>query len=53
VAGFNERVIARTPLGRWGEPEDFAGIAVFLASAASDFVTGGAFVVDGGYLVSA
>lgn len=53
VPGFNERVIARTPLGRWGEPEDFAGIAVFLASSASDFVTGGAFGVDGGYTISA
>ena len=53
VAGFNERVIARTPLGRWGEADDFAGIAVFLASPASDFVTGGAFVVDGGYTIRA
>lgn len=53
VAGFNERVIARTPLGRWGEPNDFSGIAVFLASRASDFVTGAAFTVDGGYTVSA
>jgi 2-dehydro-3-deoxy-D-gluconate 5-dehydrogenase len=52
MTDFNERVIARTPLGRWGEPGDFAGIAVFLASPASDFVTGGAFVVDGGYTVT-
>src|SRR5262245_7491324 len=49
IAGLHERVIARTPAGRWGEPEDFAGIAVFLASAASDFVTGAAIAVDGGY----
>jgi 2-dehydro-3-deoxy-D-gluconate 5-dehydrogenase len=49
IAGLHERVIARTPAGRWGEPEDFAGIAVFLASAASDFVTGTAIPVDGGY----
>jgi 2-deoxy-D-gluconate 3-dehydrogenase len=51
VAGLNERVLARTPAGRWGEPQDFAGIAVFLASAASDFVTGAAFPVDGGFSV--
>src|SRR5262249_21376733 len=42
VAGLNERVLARTPAARWGDPKDFAGIAVFLASAASDFVTGAA-----------
>src|SRR5436190_3516904 len=51
VAGLNERVRARTPAGRWGEPQDFAGIAVFLASTASDFVTGAAIPVDGGYSV--
>ena len=49
VAGLNERVLARTPAGRWGTPQDLAGIAVFLASAASDFVTGTAIPVDGGY----
>jgi 2-deoxy-D-gluconate 3-dehydrogenase len=49
VKGLNERVLARTPAGRWGVPEDLAGIAVFLASAASDFVTGAAIPVDGGY----
>jgi 2-deoxy-D-gluconate 3-dehydrogenase len=49
VPGLNERVLARTPAGRWGAPEDFFGIAVFLASAASDFVTGAAIAVDGGY----
>ena len=42
---------ARTPAGRWGHPDDFAGIAVFLASPASDFVTGTAIPVDGGYSV--
>lgn len=52
VAGLNDRVLARTPAGRWGEPQDLAGIAVFLASAASDFVTGTAIPVDGGYSVS-
>jgi 2-dehydro-3-deoxy-D-gluconate 5-dehydrogenase len=49
VPGLNERVLARTPAGRWGEPDHFAGIAVFLASAASDFITGAAIPVDGGY----
>lgn len=51
LAGLHERVLARTPAGRWGEAKDFAGIAVFLASAASDFVTGTAIPVDGGYAV--
>jgi 2-deoxy-D-gluconate 3-dehydrogenase len=51
VAGLNERVLARTPAGRWGERQDFAGIAVFLSSAASDFVTGTAIPIDGGYSV--
>jgi 2-deoxy-D-gluconate 3-dehydrogenase len=52
VAGLEERVVARTAAGRWGQPEDLAGIAVFLASAASDFVTGTAIPVDGGYSVA-
>jgi 2-deoxy-D-gluconate 3-dehydrogenase len=49
VQGLNERVIARTPVGRWGMPADLAGVAVFLASPASDFITGAAIPVDGGY----
>ena len=49
VPGLHERVLARTPAGRWGDPADFGGIAVFLASSASDFVTGAAIAVDGGY----
>jgi len=49
VEGLHERVLARTPAARWGDPRDFAGTAVFLASAASDFVTGAAIAVDGGY----
>ncbi len=49
VQGLHERVLARTPAGRWGNPDDFAGTAVFLASPASDFVTGTSIVVDGGY----
>ena len=51
VKGLHERILSRTPAGRWGTPEDHAGIAVFLASAASDFVTGTAIPVDGGYSV--
>ena len=53
VAGLHERVLARTPAARWGAIDDFAGIAVFLASPASDFVTGTAIPVDGGYSVMA
>jgi len=51
VAGLHERVEQRTPAARWGEPEDFEGIAVFLASRASDFVTGTAIPIDGGYSI--
>jgi 2-deoxy-D-gluconate 3-dehydrogenase len=51
VPGLHERVLARTPAGRWGTPDDHAGIAVFLCSRASDFVTGTAIPVDGGYSV--
>ena len=51
VDGLHDRVLARSPSGRWGTPGDFAGIAVFLASRASDFVTGAAIPVDGGYSV--
>lgn len=53
VAGLHERVLARTPAGRWGDDADFEGIAVFLASAQSDFVTGTAIPVDGGYSAAA
>jgi 2-deoxy-D-gluconate 3-dehydrogenase len=53
VQGLNERVLARTPAQRWGKPDDFAGIAVFLASAASDFVSGAAIPIDGGYSIQA
>jgi 2-deoxy-D-gluconate 3-dehydrogenase len=52
VDGLHERVLARTPAGRWGVPDDLAGVAVFLASAASDFVTGAAIPVDGGFSAS-
>jgi 2-deoxy-D-gluconate 3-dehydrogenase len=49
VQGLHDRVLARSPGGRWGVPADLAGIAVFLAAPASDFVTGTAIPVDGGY----
>jgi 2-deoxy-D-gluconate 3-dehydrogenase len=46
----NNQILARIPSGRWGEPEDIAGAAVFLASPASDYVTGELLVVDGGWM---
>jgi 2-deoxy-D-gluconate 3-dehydrogenase len=49
VPGLHERVLARTPAARWGDPADFAGTAVFLASSAADFITGATLAVDGGY----
>jgi 2-dehydro-3-deoxy-D-gluconate 5-dehydrogenase len=51
IEGLHEKVLARTPAARWGEADDFAGIATFLASSASDFVTGTAIPVDGGFSV--
>ena len=48
---FVERVLPRVPARRWGAPEDFGGIAVYLASDASRYHTGDTFVVDGGYSV--
>jgi 2-deoxy-D-gluconate 3-dehydrogenase len=51
LEGFEKAIAARTPAGRWGIPDDFAGAAVFLASRASDFVTGAQLVVDGGYAI--
>jgi 2-deoxy-D-gluconate 3-dehydrogenase len=49
IPRLNERVMSRSPAGRWGRPVDLVGAAVFLASRASDFVTGVALPVDGGY----
>jgi gluconate 5-dehydrogenase len=49
---FNEFIIQRTPAGRWGDPDDLAGTAVFLASKASDFVNGVIVYVDGGILAT-
>ena len=51
IDGLHEKVLARTPAARWGAIDDFAGIAVFLSSATSDFVTGTAIPVDGGFSV--
>ena len=51
LEGLHERVLTRTPAGRWGEAKDLGGVAVFLCSAASDFVTGTAIPVDGGYSI--
>ena len=48
---FNEKAIGRVPMGRWGDKEDFAGIAVYLASDASRFHTGDSIVIDGGYTI--
>jgi 2-dehydro-3-deoxy-D-gluconate 5-dehydrogenase len=49
VSGLHDRVLARTPAGRWGSPADVEGVAVFLCGAGSDFITGTAIPVDGGY----
>jgi 2-deoxy-D-gluconate 3-dehydrogenase len=49
IPGMSERVVSRTPARRWGEPGDLAGSAVFFCSRASDFVTGTALPVDGGF----
>jgi 2-deoxy-D-gluconate 3-dehydrogenase len=51
VPGLHDSVLRRTPAGRWGTWDDCAGVAVFLASSASDFVTGTAIPVDGGYAI--
>lgn len=51
LKAMGDAIIARTPAGRWGLPEELAGPAVFLASSASDFVTGETIRVDGGYAI--
>jgi len=53
VPGLAEGVVARTPAGRWGTPRDLAGLAVFLAAPASDWITGTAIPADGGYSIRA
>ena len=52
VPGLHEKVLARTPAGRWGEPDDLAGLAVYLASPAADFLTGAAIPIDGGFSIA-
>jgi len=52
IPDLNEKVSSRTPAGRWGQPADLAGAAVFLSSPASDFVTGIAMPIDGGFSIS-
>jgi 2-dehydro-3-deoxy-D-gluconate 5-dehydrogenase len=49
IPGLHERVLSRIPQGRWAKPADMAGTAIWLASSASDYVTGIAIAVDGGY----
>ena len=49
IPALNDKVLQRTPAGRWGTPEDFAGLAVYLASPAANFVNGAVITVDGGY----
>jgi 2-deoxy-D-gluconate 3-dehydrogenase len=51
IDGLHDKVLARTPAARWGAITDFAGIAVFLSSSASDFVTGAAIPIDGGFSI--
>jgi NAD(P)-dependent dehydrogenase (short-subunit alcohol dehydrogenase family) len=48
---FAERVIPRVPFRRWGEPADFGGMAVYLASDASSYHSGDTLVIDGGYAI--
>jgi len=48
---FNDKVIGRVPMRRWGEPEDFGGIAVYFASDASRYHTGDSVLIDGGYAI--
>ena len=51
LKAMNDEILARTPAGRWGQPSEIAGTAIFLASSASDFVTGETIRVDGGYAI--
>jgi 2-deoxy-D-gluconate 3-dehydrogenase len=46
----NPAILARIPAGRWGDPDDMKGVTVFLASKASDYVTGTIVTVDGGWM---
>jgi 2-deoxy-D-gluconate 3-dehydrogenase len=51
LPGLHDHVVRRAPVGRWGTIDDLAGVAVFLSARGSDFVTGAAIVVDGGYSI--
>lgn len=51
ATAWNDEILMRTPAWRWGPPEDLAGTAVYLASHASDLVTGTTISVDGGYAI--
>lgn len=51
MSAMNDEIISRTPAARWGEPDELIGAAIFLASKASDFVTGALIPVDGGYSI--
>lgn len=51
-AGRSQAILARTPMGRWGTPEDVASPVLFLASDAAAFITGAVLAVDGGYLIA-
>ena len=50
-SAFAEKVIPRVPARRWGEPDDFGGMAVYLASDASSYHSGTTIVIDGGYSI--
>ena len=52
LSEFNSKVVARIPGGKWAEPEDLAGAAIFLASSASKLINGVTIPVDGGYSAS-
>jgi 2-dehydro-3-deoxy-D-gluconate 5-dehydrogenase len=51
VPELHDRILSRVPAARWGRPDDLVGAAVFLSSAASDFVNGAALTVDGGFSI--
>jgi 2-deoxy-D-gluconate 3-dehydrogenase len=51
IPNLDENVVKRTPMGRWGVPKDFEGIAVFLCGPGSDYVNGATITVDGGYSI--